>query len=166
MAEPHISAPPEDSPTSNQRQMERVSHEPEITFVPFAEPESYTGPVSNNEASKRSSAIPHRQRGYRRLATFMAEVDDVVIFRKFQKLNILNLLRLQAELAALELSYEAACDSDDNSTNIKEQGFTQSFYELREHGNISPGSQLELLDRINETLAKYSTFEVWLESPC
>lgn len=69
---------------------------------------------------------------------------------------MVNLLRLQAELAALELSYDAACDRDDSSSNMEEQGFTQSFYELRESGKSFPGSQLNLLDRIHDTLNKYS----------
>jgi hypothetical protein len=100
--------------------------------------------------------VSPKQRGYRKLATFMAEIDDVVIFRRFQRLNMVNLLRLQAELAALELSYDAACDRDDSSSNMEEQGFTQSFYELRESGKSFPGSQLNLLDRIHDTLNKYS----------
>ncbi|TGO52286.1 hypothetical protein BCON_0144g00230 [Botryotinia convoluta] len=87
----------------------------------------------------------------------MTEVDDVVIFRRFSKLNMLNLLGLQAELAGLELSYEAACDIDDDSSNPQERGFTRSFYELREFGQIIPGSQLELLDRIHDTLHNYNS---------
>ena len=92
----------------------------------------------------------------------MAEIDDVVIFRRFQRLNMVNLLRLQAELAALELSYDAACDRDDNSSNVEEQGFTQSFYELRESGQNFSGSQLDILDRIHDALHKYSTSSVFL----
>ncbi|KAM0163113.1 hypothetical protein ACHAQE_002663 [Botrytis cinerea] len=110
----------------------------------------------NTGASTSGSRVPH-ERGYRKLATFMTKVDDVVIFRRFSKLNMLNLLRLQAELASLELSYEAACNIDDDSKDSQERGFTQSFYELREFGQISPGSQLELLDRINDTLNKYNS---------
>jgi hypothetical protein len=136
--------------------MERGAHNPGAIGVISAEPETYAMPIQNTRGSKPGSRLPHKERGYRKLATFMAEVDDVVIFRKFQKLNMLNLLRWQAELAALQLSYEAACDKDDNSSNPEEQGFTQSFYELREYGKISPGSQLDLLDRISDTLQKYS----------
>lgn len=139
--------------------MERVGREPGTADAVTAEPETYTMRSQNIGTSRPGSTLPPKERGYRKLATFMTEVDDVVIFRRFQKLNMLNLLRLQAELAGLELSYEAACDKDDNSRNPQERGFTQSFYELREFGQISPGSQLELLDRINDTLHKYSTSE-------
>jgi hypothetical protein len=159
--ESSISTPPE-PPTSNPRGMERLADEPGTTVAVSAEPESYTMPTQNTGGSRPGAKVPHQERGYRKLATFMVEVDDVVIFRKFQMLNMLNLFRWQAELAALQLSYDAACDKDDNSSNPEEKGFTQSFYELREYGNISPGSQLDLLDRINDTLQKYSMPEFTL----
>jgi hypothetical protein len=159
MAEPGNSATPENLQISDGGPMERVGREPGTAIAFTAEPEAYTMRNQNTGASRPGYKIPPKERGYRKLATFMTEVDDVVIFRRFQKLNMLNLLRLQAELAGLELSYEAACDKDDNSSNSHERGFTQSFYELREFGQISPGSQLELLDSIRDTLHKYSTSE-------
>jgi hypothetical protein len=142
---------------SDHHPVEGVDNEHGRADAITAEPETYTIRSRNTGASRPGSTFAPKERGYRKLATFMAEVDDVVIFRRFKKLNMINLLRLQSELAALELSYEAVCNKDDNSSNPEERGFTQSFYELREFGQISPGSQLELLDRINDTLHKYST---------
>ncbi|CCD56991.1 hypothetical protein BofuT4_P142530.1 [Botrytis cinerea T4] len=141
---------------SNQSSMERADREPETANTIKTAASVHTMRTRNTGASTSGSRVPH-ERGYRKLATFMTKVDDVVIFRRFSKLNMLNLLRLQAELASLELSYEAACNIDDNSKDSQERGFTQSFYELREFGQISPGSQLELLDRINDTLHKYNS---------
>lgn len=138
--------------------MEREAGERSKGVLPvFTEPETY---ANLNRASERTSTLPTapplEERGYRKLATLMSEVGDVVIFRRFKKLNMLNLMRLQAELAALELSYQDACNRDDRSENPEEREFTQSFYELREFGNITPGSQLDLLNKISYTLEKYS----------
>lgn len=144
---------------SNQSSMERADRELETANTIKTAASVHTMRTRNTGASTSGSRVPH-ERGYRKLATFMTKVDDVVIFRRFSKLNMLNLLRLQAELASLELSYEAACNIDDDSKDSQERGFTQSFYELREFGQISPGSQLELLDRINDTLNKYSRSEI------
>lgn len=139
--------------------MERADREPETANTMKTAASVHTMGTRNTGAATSGSRVPPQERGYRKLATFMTEVDDVVIFRRFSKLNMLNLLRLQAELASLELSYEAACNIDDDSKDSHERGFTQSFYELREFGQISPGSQLELLDKINDTLHKYSRSE-------
>lgn len=88
----------------------------------FAEPETYSNPSRSPETT--GAALPPKERGYRKLATLMSEVGDVVIFRRFKKLNMLNLMPLQAEFAALELDYEDACNKDDRSGNLEERGFT------------------------------------------
>ncbi|KAF7923835.1 uncharacterized protein EAE98_007653 [Botrytis deweyae] len=90
----------------------------------------------------------------------MTEVDDFEIIRRFLKPNMLNLLTLQAELAGIEVNYEATCYIYDSSSDTQEEGFTQSLYALREFEQLSPGSQLQLLDRINDTLHKYNE-EIW-----
>ncbi|TGO73305.1 hypothetical protein BELL_0372g00010 [Botrytis elliptica] len=87
----------------------------------------------------------------------MTEVDDFEIIRRFLKPNMLNLLTLQAELAGIEVNYEATCYIYDSSSDTQEEGFTQSLYALREFEQLSPGSQLQLLDRINDTLHKYNS---------
>ena len=158
MAKQINSASPENISTLDLSEMERMARaDGETPVCETSQPETYTIPGQSFGALRPGSALPRKERGYRKLATLMSEVGDVVIFRRFQKLNMLNLLRLQAEFAALELSYETACNRDDASDNPDEQGFTQSFYGLRELGNNCPGSQLDLLDKINSTLDKYST---------
>jgi hypothetical protein len=56
--------------------------------------------------------------GYGGLAGFMASRSDTEIFRAFSKLNVENLLHMQAELSALEMSLNVMReDSGWNSFN-------------------------------------------------
>ena len=47
-----------------------------------------------------------KPRGYPRLAALMGSYQETAIFRRFGKLNMLNLLSLQAELTDLEVQLE------------------------------------------------------------
>jgi len=47
----------------------------------------------------------HPQRGYPRLADLMGKEKDIAIFRRFDDLNILSLLSLQAEIVQLEKEF-------------------------------------------------------------
>jgi hypothetical protein len=108
----------------------------------------------HGQASATAPSKVSGEKGYPKLAKFMVECDDVVIFRQFRNLNMINLMRLQAKLMDLELSYSKECSDDDSSNDITRKGFTQSFYNLREYGPES--RQSELLDQIQCTLYKYS----------
>ena len=55
--------------------------------------------------------------GYHKLARLMARDPPLAIFRRFSKLNILNVLYLQAELAELEEDWEKTALRDEESSD-------------------------------------------------
>jgi hypothetical protein len=59
-----------------------------------------------------------RPRGYPRLAALMSEEKDVAIFRRFDDLNFLNLLALQAEIVDLEKDFRRECRINDAEGQI------------------------------------------------
>ena len=46
--------------------------------------------------------MPYEPEGYPRLASLMSDEQDVAIFRRFDELNLLSLLALQADIIDLE----------------------------------------------------------------
>jgi hypothetical protein len=79
---------------------------------------------------------PISSEGYARVAWLMARADtsDLAIFRKFGELNMLNLLRLQAELAALQRQLGLLYKEEESKK------WRYSFKELRKHERPCPPS--------------------------
>jgi hypothetical protein len=69
------------------------------------------------------------KRGYHKLALFMSSQEDMAMFRRFTKLNMLNLMSLQAELMELETEFSAIWDSDEMST--QNHSFSLNFKLIR-----------------------------------
>ncbi|CZT41145.1 uncharacterized protein RSE6_00845 [Rhynchosporium secalis] len=82
--------------------------------------------MSNHASSTDPPAV---KRGYHKLAIFMASEKDIAIFRRFSKLNMLNLMSLQAELIALEEDYDVVWDADEKDATRRV--FSVSFNTLR-----------------------------------
>jgi hypothetical protein len=75
---------------------------------------------------------PISSEGYARVAWLMARTDtsDLAIFRKFGELNMLNLLRLQAELVALQHELGILYEEEESRKR------RYSFKELRKHERL------------------------------
>ncbi|KAJ0160264.1 hypothetical protein CTA2_8266 [Colletotrichum tanaceti] len=94
--------------------------------------------------------------GYGKLAKLFAEAQEVAIFRKFDQLNMFNLLRLQAEIHELEedLREIRAEDRDSNDSNRRSYGL--NFRVMRENAQDGDSEQLEILAKIGLKLNEYN----------
>lgn len=131
----------------------------------------------SDTTSRRSPANiwSHKPRDYERLVEIMLKDRNLAIFRRFEELNFIQLLSLQAELIELQAYLRMRRQSD----HVENPSFSRSFRALRisHHGasEYSPGcamkccisdldlhelSQSELLCIIRVKSAEYS------ERPC
>ncbi|KAK7920840.1 hypothetical protein PG985_008862 [Apiospora marii] len=106
--------------------------------------------------------------GYSLLAELISSSPGIAIFRKFGLLNMVNLLRLQAELVALEQQLDvawtedrtASTDSEDNNRDAEDRrlyGF--DFRHMRECKDEGKDPiQLDLLEEIGKKLDEYSNY--------
>ncbi|TQN71770.1 hypothetical protein CSHISOI_03730, partial [Colletotrichum shisoi] len=96
------------------------------------------------------------EEGYGKLAKLFAEAQEIAIFRKFDQLNMLNVLRLQAEIHELEedLGEIRAEDRDSNDTNRRLYGL--NFRVMRENAEDGDSEQLETLEKIGLKLIEYN----------
>jgi hypothetical protein len=96
-------------------------------------------------------------KGYPRLASLMAKSTNLMIFRRFNNLNIFNLLSLQAELVDLEEQLKERWEDDDTSTDESEQQHSNYFKLIREPTDTQENKeQWKLILRIRDVLSKYS----------
>lgn len=116
---------------------------------------------------------------YHRLARIMSRERNLAIFRRFDEINLLQLMALQAEIVELQDRFEASCQEDDAAGLM----YSRSFHELRRSqqrderidpdgetgsnmhsqetiteasANPSPHLQRDLLQRLGERMEKYS----------
>jgi len=88
--------------------------------------------------------------GYHTLASLMGRDGEYAILRKFSSLNMINLMRYQAELVDLEEKYKLAIFRNEKGDN--DVPLATSFKELNE----STSTQKEILDKVREKLFEYS----------
>jgi hypothetical protein len=94
--------------------------------------------------------------GYRKLAKFIAKSPDIAIFRKFGLLNMINLLRLQAELHDLEQQLEDVWVEDRDSGDQIRSLYGVSFRLMRQYAEDGDSTQYDLLVEIGKKLNEYS----------
>lgn len=103
------------------------------------------------DASPNPSDSSPPATGYPHLADFMSKAPETQIFRSFGHLNILNVLRLQAELHSLERQLAALQRNDPSHT--------RNFSAMRM--NKDDGTEDEqgrLMEMIDAKLERYSQF--------
>lgn len=61
------------------------------------------------------------------LAAIMASDEDVTIFRRFEELNVFNLLVLQDEVHRLEVSFKRICQPRHENSEVIPQGYLASY---------------------------------------
>ncbi|TEA19946.1 hypothetical protein C8034_v004271 [Colletotrichum sidae] len=105
----------------------------------------------------------YQPRGYARLANLMAKEKDVAIFRRFDNLNLLSLLSLQAEIVQLEVELRIAMRADEDfggsstaSPQVSGHHVDTSVYS----GNFrlsrqADSRQYQILDKIRGKLKDY-----------
>ena len=102
-----------------------------------------------------TTTLPMNQDGYHRLATLMSEDQSIAIFRRFDYVNMLSLLSLQAEIQELQEDFRFQCDRDRFSGDQQKQMYSRWFQQLRESED-GKSAQYEKLKHLRERLSEYS----------
>lgn len=97
-----------------------------------------------------------RFRGYPRLTRLMLRVPEMAVFRSFEELNLMNLLRLQAELAYLEEQLQQIREEDSKDAGVR-RFYATSFNRMEEYSASGDNLQSEILAKIGVKLETYST---------
>lgn len=103
-----------------------------------------------------------KPQGYHRLADIMSKDRGFAIFRRFDKMNILTLLSLQAEIFQLERNFYWQSRQDNNSKILKRENLSRDFVALRNSEldeDFTTGEQFRLLTEIREKLHVYSEYD-------
>ncbi|RBR14436.1 uncharacterized protein FIESC28_07672 [Fusarium coffeatum] len=103
-------------------------------------------------------AAPQR---YHRLARIMEEDKNFAIFRKFDEVNITQLMALQAEIVELQYRFQLKAEQDDKNGHIHSGSFhalrhsvpTRRDKEAHNDGN----DQLSLLNALRTRITEYNT---------
>lgn len=90
--------------------------------------------------------------GYHRVAAYMSTHGELAIFRRFSRLNLLNLLYLQAEITRLEHRLAQVAEQNTNLDSAKD------WYELCHSEEDKDQQQHTLTLEIQEKLTEYSMY--------
>ena len=90
--------------------------------------------------------------GYHKLAALMSDDKDVAIFRRFDDLNLLSLLSLQAEILELRQSLRRTCLLDDTHGDEHEKNYASNFKLSRDHES----EQHKSIGALRQKLKNYS----------
>lgn len=101
------------------------------------------------------------QLGYRRLAKLMSSDKNLAIFRRFDDLNILSLLSLQADIIDLRHKYYTTSHFDDVEGTTDEKAYAASFLFSRTQNS----EQHRLLGEIQDKLITYSKLHISVQAP-
>jgi hypothetical protein len=94
--------------------------------------------------------------GYPSLAELMHSNPDNAIFRRFGELNMLHLLRLQAELQYMEFELQKIRDEDAISNDPIRECYVKDFLAMRDNEEVGDSVQYEQLIKIGTKLQEYS----------
>ncbi|KAJ4007375.1 hypothetical protein NW766_010059 [Fusarium irregulare] len=106
----------------------------------------------------------YKPQGYRRLTSIICEDKHLAIFRRFDEVNIVLLMALQAEIVELQRQFQLKSKDDDE----KGLPYSSSFHALRQsaHGKIVQGDhegcvrkddQFGLLESLRSKMIEYNT---------
>lgn len=88
----------------------------------------------------------HKPLGYHRLATLMSKDHNIAIFRRFDEINMLNLLSLQAEIFDLQNHFGLRCTIDDMSNDANREEYSKYFLKLHQSKGTENGQYQMLLE--------------------
>ena len=114
--------------------------------------------INSSTAPGDSIPTPANLGGYPRLSALFGEHPSLAIFRRFGRLNALNVLYYQAQLEALERKWERYADEDSNSDNYFRKMSSQDWETLIESTTEEGGDdrQWKTMLEIRDVLEKYS----------
>ncbi|KAL8641796.1 MAG: hypothetical protein Q9226_008585, partial [Calogaya cf. arnoldii] len=95
--------------------------------------------------------------GYGKLAQLMSLTPETAIFRRFQALNVTNLLRLQAELQDMEHELAEIRSDDAQSGDTVRKGYIHDFRSMRDWRDSGDSLQYDLLVAMGDKLSEYNT---------
>ena len=90
--------------------------------------------------------------GYPRMARMMGKSDELAIFRRFNDVNVLSLLSLQAEILELRDNLYDICEVDEHLGG----GFSNSMLRLLHAKDGGGKAQYEALACIRDKMQQYS----------
>ena len=70
-------------------------------------------------------ANSYKPSGYHRLARLMTADNSLAIFRRFDYINAIGLLSLQAEITDMQSEFSQQCRMDDASTDLDEKAYSK-----------------------------------------
>lgn len=113
--------------------------------------------------------MAYEPKGYPRLASLMGNEKEAAIFRRFDDLNILSLLALQAEIIDLDKDLRRECRIDDLLSNGQQPQQQQpdplvnseNFKQSRE----SDSAQYRKIKELRHKLKEYSWSSLILKRP-
>ncbi|KAL9081586.1 MAG: hypothetical protein Q9159_007234 [Coniocarpon cinnabarinum] len=108
--------------------------------------------ITSSSAGSTKVAEP----GYPALASLMAQHPETAIFRGFRELNMLNLLRLQAEINDLEGQLRDVRGEDASSGDADRAVYASDFRLMRSSKEIGDPEQYETLLALSEKLVEYN----------
>jgi hypothetical protein len=108
-----------------------------------------TGSAAAQAATQASSYKP---RGYHRMAILMGREEEIAIFRRFNELNMLNLLSFQAEILELQIKFRDICQEDDESGDQTREKFSEYFRVLHRSSGTQNNCQYQMLLTIREKM--------------
>lgn len=94
--------------------------------------------------------------GYPKLAELMALHPDAAIVRRFGELNMINILRLQAELQDMEHQLQEIRNEDASSHDQAREAYVTDFRLMRDWREDGDSLQYDLLLEIGDKLKEYS----------
>ena len=99
---------------------------------------------------------------YDKLATVMATYPEMASFRAFAKLNVQNILSLQAELVHREAELSDITAENQRSGDSERRSFQFSFFDLKESAGTSKDLQWRKMLEIRRVLPTYSMATILL----
>ena len=115
-------------------------------------------PQVHDDSADPSTSAPEKRdsAGYPKLANLMSHSPETAIFRRFNDLNILTLLRLQAEIHDMEHQLQEIRREDNLSGDSVRPSYTKDFRLMRDWKETGDSLQYDLLVTIGEKLHQYS----------
>ncbi|KAF5640452.1 hypothetical protein F52700_3602 [Fusarium sp. NRRL 52700] len=112
---------------------------------------------TNVSRDTQQQASPNEM-GYPKLARLMGDSPETGIFRRFRQLNMLNLLRLQAEIHGMEDELFSIIEDDQQSDISHRKDYARSFFLLQRFAEQgSDCEQYELMLDIGKKLEEYNS---------
>ncbi|KAL8742250.1 MAG: hypothetical protein Q9190_005241 [Brigantiaea leucoxantha] len=104
----------------------------------------------------------YQPKGYPKVASLMSKEKDVAVFRRFDDLNFLNLLALQAEIIDLEKDLRRECRLDDMASDSSQQQQSEPVYNSENFklSRESGSAQYQKLKTLRERLMEYNELAI------